>query len=96
MQKTVKYQYEYPKTTQVDTIDEYFGVQVKDPYRWLEDDRSKETEAWVKTQNKTTFISFKCPYKEELKERLKNYGIMKKYSLKKAIILIFTKYDQSI
>lgn len=62
---------EYPKTTQVDTIDEYFGVQVKDPYRWLEDDRSKETEAWVKTQNKTTFDYLSnIPYREELKERL--------------------------
>ncbi|OYX24343.1 MAG: hypothetical protein B7Z06_09020, partial [Flavobacteriales bacterium 32-35-8] len=41
----------YPKTKTVDSIDIYFDVKVKDPYRWLEDDRSKETEAWVKAQN---------------------------------------------
>ncbi len=62
---------EYPKTTQVDTVDEYFGVLVKDPYRWLEDDRSEETEAWVKTQNKTTFDYLSnVPYREKLKDRL--------------------------
>jgi prolyl oligopeptidase len=43
----------------------------KDPYRWLEDDRSKETEAWVNTQNKTTFDYLSnVPYRKELKERL--------------------------
>lgn len=62
---------EYPISHQVDTVDEYFGTAVKDPYRWLEDDRSKETEAWVETQNKTTFDYLsKVPYREELKERL--------------------------
>jgi len=62
---------EYPKTSQVDTVDDYFGAQLKDPYRWLEDDRSKETEAWVNTQNKTTFDYLSnVPYRKELKERL--------------------------
>lgn len=62
---------EYPISHHVDTVDEYFGTAVKDPYRWLEDDRSKETEAWVETQNKTTFDYLsKVPYREELKERL--------------------------
>ena len=37
----------YPDTRRVDTVDTYFGTQVADPYRWLEDDRSVETEAWV-------------------------------------------------
>ena len=61
----------YPKTKTVDTIDTYFGVEVSDPYRWLEDDRSPETEAWVKTQNKTTnsYLN-KIPFKKALKERL--------------------------
>ncbi|MDA8572597.1 prolyl oligopeptidase family serine peptidase [Flavobacteriaceae bacterium] len=62
---------QYPISHQVDTVDEYFGTAVKDPYRWLEDDRSKETEAWVETQNKTTFDYLsKVPYRKELKERL--------------------------
>jgi len=41
----------YPETKKVDSIDTYFGNQVSDPYRWLEDDRSAETEAWVKAEN---------------------------------------------
>lgn len=61
----------YPKTKTVDTVDTYFGVEVKDPYRWLEDDRSSDTEAWVKTQNKTTFNYLdNIPFREDLKERL--------------------------
>ena len=42
----------YPETKKVDTVDTYFDTEVVDSYRWLEDDRSKETEAWVK---KNTF-----------------------------------------
>ena len=45
---------DYPKTKTEDVTDIYFDTEVKDPYRWLEDDRSKETEAWVKSQNKFT------------------------------------------
>ncbi len=61
----------YPKTKQVDTVTNYFGTNIKDPYRWLEDDRSKDTEAWVKAQNKTTFNYLdNIPYRKQLKERL--------------------------
>ena len=61
----------YPKTETVDTVGTYFGTEIKDPYRWLEDDKSEATEAWVKTQNKTTFGYLnKIPYREALKERL--------------------------
>jgi len=45
----------YPETRMVDTVDIYFGTKVADPYRWLEDDNSEETGAWVKAQNKVTF-----------------------------------------
>ena len=62
----------YPTTTKVDTVETYFGTEVKDPYRWLEDDRSEETEAWVKDQNKTTFGYLdKIPFRNNLKKRLK-------------------------
>ena len=61
----------YPKTKTVDTVDSYFGTDVKDTYRWLEDDRSKETEAWVKAQNVCTSNYLKqIPYISQLKERL--------------------------
>jgi len=61
----------YPSTKKVDTIDTYFGTKVEDPYRWLEDDRSKETEEWVATQNKTTFGYLeKIPFRKDLKDRL--------------------------
>ncbi|MEZ4874493.1 MAG: prolyl oligopeptidase family serine peptidase [Flavobacteriaceae bacterium] len=61
----------YPNTAKVDTVDTYFGVDVPDPYRWLEDDRSPETEAWVKEENKTTFGYLdSIPFRNELKERL--------------------------
>jgi len=45
----------YPETRKEIVIDSFFGQAVEDPYRWLEDDRSKETEDWVKRQNAVTF-----------------------------------------
>tara|TARA_R110000764_G_scaffold1503_1_gene6255 strand:+ start:324500 stop:326716 length:2217 start_codon:yes stop_codon:yes gene_type:complete len=61
----------YPITKKVDTVDNYFGNEVPDPYRWLEDDRSEETEAWVKKQNAVTFGYLdKIPFREDLKNRL--------------------------
>ena len=67
----VEIKVDYPKTKKVDTIDTYFGEKMADPYRWLEDDRSPETEAWVKEENKVTFDYLdKIPYREKLKNRL--------------------------
>ena len=61
----------YPDTKRVDTTDNYFGTEVKDPYRWLEDDRSDETEEWVKRQNKTTFGYLEqIPYRKTIENRL--------------------------
>lgn len=61
----------YPETKQSETIDNYFGEEVNDPYRWLEDDMSKETASWVKDENKVTFDYLKrIPFREELKKRL--------------------------
>jgi len=61
----------YPETKKVDTINTYFGEEVADPYRWLEDDRSDATESWVKSQNEVTFGYLdNIPYREELKDRL--------------------------
>ncbi|MBN2682822.1 MAG: S9 family peptidase [Bacteroidales bacterium] len=61
----------YPPTKMVDTVDEYFGVKVPDPYRWLEDDNSVETAEWVKIQNELTFSYLeKIPFRNKIKERL--------------------------
>lgn len=61
----------YPETKKVDTVTDYFGEKVADPYRWLEDDRSEETAAWVAEENKVTFGYLnQIPYREELKNRL--------------------------
>jgi len=61
----------YPISNKVDTIDTYFGTTVADPYRWLEDDNSEETKAWVVEQNKVTDQFLKAiPFKEKIKERL--------------------------
>lgn len=61
----------YPETKKVDTVNTYFGEKVSDPYRWLEDDRSPETEAWVKAENKVTYGYLKnIPYRDEIKQKL--------------------------
>lgn len=63
----------YPETRQDSAVvDTYFGTAVPDPYRWLEDDRSEETEQWVVAQNKLTFgYLADIPYRDDLKGRLK-------------------------
>jgi len=61
----------YPETHRVNIVDTIFGTPVPDPYRWLEDDMSAETAAWVEAQNKITFGYFEqIPYREKLKEKL--------------------------
>lgn len=63
----------YPETKKVDTVDTYFGTEIKDPYRWLEDDRSEETAAWVKAQNDVTFGYLdKIPFRNQIKQRLED------------------------
>ena len=63
--------FDYPLTAKVDQVDEYFGTKVNDPYRWLEDDTSAQTAAWVKAQNEVTFAYLnEIPFREKIKERL--------------------------
>jgi len=62
---------QYPVTQKGDVKDTYFGTEVEDPYRWLEDDNSSETAEWVKSQNDVTFGYLeKLPYRNEIKNRL--------------------------
>ena len=61
----------YPTTEKSVVIDSYFGTDIQDPYRWLEDDLSEETMDWVNNQNKTTFNYLNSiPYKRNIKKRL--------------------------
>ncbi len=61
----------YPESKKVDQVDEYFGTKVADPYRWLEDDKNPEVQAWIEAQNKVTFAYLdRIPYREKLKARL--------------------------
>ena len=61
----------YPKTNKKPVVDSYFGTEIIDNYRWLEDDKSNETKAWVKAENKVTFNYLEqIPYREKLKNRL--------------------------
>lgn len=61
----------YPQTKKVDTTDTYFGVNVPDPYRWLENDTAAEVKAWVEAQNKVTFDYLsKIPFRDKIKNRI--------------------------
>jgi prolyl oligopeptidase len=61
----------YPVTRKQNTSDTYHGTTIADPYRWLEDDNSEETKAWVTAQNQVTdaFLS-NIPFRQRVKERL--------------------------
>lgn len=71
MTEAAKTTFSYPQTAKGDVVDSYFEQKIADPYRWLEDDRSSETEAWVKAQNKVTFDYLEqIPYREQIKQKL--------------------------
>jgi prolyl oligopeptidase len=62
---------QYPQTRKAGHKDTYHGMEVADPYRWLEDESAAETARWVEEQNKVTFGYLeKIPFREKLKERL--------------------------
>ncbi len=72
----------YPETQQVNQIDIYHGVEVADPYRWLEDPDSAETKAWVEAQNQVTFSYLsQIPQREEIKTRLTQVWDYEKYGI---------------
>ena len=72
----------YPETRKDDQVDDYHGTKVADPYRWLEDDNSAETLAWVKAQNQVTFDYLEqIPYRSQLKQRLQELYNYPKYGV---------------
>jgi len=61
----------YPISSKGDVVDTLFGVAVADPYRWMENDTTKEVADWVKGENEITFgFLNKIPYRETIKKRL--------------------------
>lgn len=94
--KVEKNDFKYPETFKDTTSDVYFGTKVEDPYRWLEDDHSKETKAWVKAQNEFTFNYLnKIPFKSKIKSRLEEIWNYEKISApsKKGDYYYFYKND---
>ena len=76
--------WKYPQAKKVDQVDEYFGENVADPYRWLENDVrvDKEVENWVTAQNQLTFGYLKkLPYREEIEKRITKLWNYEKYGL---------------
>src|SRR5690606_15540523 len=74
-------QLKYPETKKTDVVDDYHGTRVADPYRWLEDDNSEETKAWVTEQNKVTFDYLdNIPYRAQWLKRLEEVNNYPKYS----------------
>lgn len=72
----------YPSTKRDTTIkDIYFGTEVTDPYRWLENDTAANTKAWVIAQNKVTFDYLdKIPFRKKINERLTDLWNYDSYS----------------
>ena len=87
----------YPETRKDTTVvDDYFGTKVADPYRWLENDTSAETSAWVKAQTEVTqdYLSH-IPFRSALKDRLTEIVNYERYSTpsKKHGRYIYSKND---
>ena len=86
----------YPETKKIDHVDDYHGIKIPDPYRWLEDNNSKETAEWVEAENKVTqdYLA-KIPFREAMKKRLTELWNYEKYSApsKHGIYYTFSKND---
>jgi prolyl oligopeptidase len=78
-QSSVKWQ--YPEARRDTVVDNYHGIEVADPYRWLEDPESSETLAWVEKQNVLTerFLAA-APQRERIRKRLTELWDYPRYS----------------
>jgi len=71
----------YPETQKTDVVDNHFGVEVPDPYRWLENDTAKDTKAWVEAQNKVTnHYLEEIPFRDAIYKRLEKLWNYEKFS----------------
>jgi len=71
----------YPNTRKTDVVEDYHGTKVADPYRWLENDTSAETKAWVIAENEVTnsYLS-KIPYRNKIRDRINELLNYPRYS----------------
>ncbi|WP_223648350.1 prolyl oligopeptidase family serine peptidase [Hymenobacter psoromatis] len=86
----------YPAARRDPRPDTYFGTDVPDPYRWLEDADSAETTAWVRAENEVTFAYLdQIPFRTELRERLTQLWNYARYGVpsQEGKLLIFSKND---
>jgi prolyl oligopeptidase len=87
----------YPETKRGDTVDDYFGTKVADPYRWLENSTSSpEVSSWIDAENKVTFAYLeKIPFRTKIKDRLLQLYNYAKYSAptRRGDYFFFTKND---
>jgi prolyl oligopeptidase len=71
----------YPQTRKTDQVDNYHGIRIADPYRWLENDTSAATKSWIQSENEVTFgYLSKIPFREGLKKRIEQVYNYPKYS----------------
>ncbi len=74
-------QFQYPATKKVDVVNTYFGVEVPDPYRWMEDETSPKLKEWIEAQNRVTFSHLETiPFRENIHQRLEKLFDYPKYS----------------
>ena len=86
----------YPESSKVSQVDDYHGVKIPDPYRWLEDPDSKETKAWVEAENKVTFAFLDTiPERVWLRERLTKLWNYERYGtpFKKGARYFYSRND---
>ena len=86
----------YPQTRQTNQVDDYHGTKVADPYRWLEDDNSPETRAWVEAENKITFGYLEqIPERKRIQQRLRQLWNYERFTVpfKEGGHYFFTKND---
>ncbi len=81
LMNTITAQLTYPSPKKVEQTDIYFGTSVSDPYRWMEDDKSEATKAWVGEENKVTFSYLdKIPYRKNFKDAIEKVFNYPKYT----------------
>ena len=86
----------YPDARRVDTVDDYHGTEVADPYRWMEDPDSAETQAWVRAQNVISQAWLAAvPEREAIRERLSSLWNYERYGTpwKRGSRYFFSKND---